>query len=294
MFGYIRPVTTELKVKELDGFKACYCGLCHVIGNKYGFFSRFLLNYDFVFLTMLLWDKNDPVEYEGKRCAACPFKKKQCCKSNTAFEKAAALSVILYWWKIKDGISDEGIIKSFFYRLLSLVLKNAYKKASNEFSNFDVTVKNNLQLLSKLEAEKCSSLDAVADCFAKILSSAAVTGDSVKDRVLEQVLYHIGRWIYIIDAVDDFDDDIKSHRYNAVSMRFSNVKSLSEVETERLRTTLMHSRNMAGNSFELLDETPWSDTVRNIIALGMTGVMEAVISKEWQKHTKLRKLKDWN
>lgn len=294
MFGYVRPVTTELKVKELDMFKSCYCGLCHAMGKKFGFASRFLLNYDFVFLTMLLWDKKDRIELESKRCVGCPFKKKKCCKSNTAFEKAAALSVILYWWKIQDEIRDESFIKSLLCRVLSLFLKKAYNKAASEFEEFDTSVRNNLEELTKLEDSKCASLDATADCFAKILSSAAVTGDEVKDRILEQVLYHTGRWIYIIDAIDDFDDDIKSGSYNAVSSRFDNITALGEDEKDRLKTTLLISRNMAGNSFELLDETPWSDTVRNIIALGMPGVTEAVITGVWKKRNNLRKLKDWN
>lgn len=294
MFGYIRPVTTELKVKELDAFKSCYCGLCHELGREYGFLSRFLLNYDFVFLTMLLWDKDVPVEYEGKRCAACPFKKKQCCKSNEAFKKAAALSVILYWWKIQDEIRDEGALKSLSCRLLAALLKTAYKKASASYPEFDKSVRENLEELIKLEENGCTSLDAVADCFAKILSSAAVTCDETKTRILEQVLYHTGRWIYIIDAVDDFDDDVKSESYNAVSARFDTKSALREEDKRLLKMTLMHSRNLAGNAFELLDETAWSDTVRNIIAFGMSGITEAVITGKWKNRTKLFKHKDWN
>ena len=294
MFGYVRPVTTELKVKELDMFKSCYCGLCHVMGKKFGFTSRFLLNYDFVFLTMLLWNKNDPIELEGKRCAACPFKKKQCCKPNAALEKAAAMSVILSWWKIQDEIRDEGFVKSLVYRGAALLLRKAYSKAAKEFAEFDAAVRNNLEELTRLEKENCSYLDAVADRFARILSCAAVTGDKIKDRILEQVLYHTGRWIYIIDAADDFDNDIRSGSYNAVSARFGSSDTLGEEEKARLELTLMQSRNMAGNSFELLDETPWSDTVRNIIALGMPGVTEAVLSGVWKNRNRLRKLKDWN
>jgi len=293
MFGYIRPVTTELKVKELDAFKACYCGLCHVLGKQYGFLSRFILNYDFVYLTMLLWDKDTPVEFEGKRCAACPHKKKKCCKQNGAFEKAAALSLILYWWKIQDEIQDESFFKSLLYRFVSACFKNAYKKAALLYSDFDVAVRDNLEALSALEKENCTSMDASADCFAKILSAAAVSENPQKERILQQVLYHTGRWIYIIDAADDLGDDVKNRRYNPVAARFDCVNGLNRDTTDQLKVTLMHSRNLAGNAFELLDETPWSDTVRNIIALGMPGVTEAVLSGAWKNRKRLNKLKDW-
>ena len=43
MFGFIRPVKSELKVKEADRFQQVYCGLCHAIRARYGrFFTMFL------------------------------------------------------------------------------------------------------------------------------------------------------------------------------------------------------------------------------------------------------------
>lgn len=291
MFGYIRPVTTELKVRELDAFKACYCGLCHVMGNEFGFFSRFLLNYDFVYLAMLLWDKETEVEFEAKRCIGCPYKKKKCCKPNDALKKSAALSIILSWWKIQDEIQDEGFLKSTLYRFVGLFIKKAYKKAAELFSEYDESVRKNLAELSKLEKEKCTSIDAAADCFAKILSMASAVCDENKSRVLEQILYHTGRWIYIIDACDDFEDDIKSGRFNAVASRFEGITVLNDDAKQRLRTTLLHSRNLAGSAFELMDETPWSDTVRNIIFLSMPAVSEAVISGQWKEIGKFKNFK---
>lgn len=283
MFGYIRPVTPELKVKELDAFKACYCGLCHTLGREYGLASRFILNYDFVYLAMLLWGKDVPVEFEYKRCITCPHKKKRCCKTNSALGTAAGMSVILAWWKLKDEIEDEGFFKASVCRVLSLFLKRAYKKAAAKFPEFDKTVSNALNELSRLEKSNCNSMDAVADCFARILLAAAKSVDGDKGRILEQVFYHTGRWIYIVDACDDFADDVKSGRYNAVAARFSENNLLDDEMKQRLRTTLMHSRNLAGNSFELLDETVWGDTVRNIIALGMPAVADAVLSGVWNK-----------
>ena len=54
MFGYVRPNRDELKVRELRDYEALYCGLCHALGRRHGFFARFFLNYDFTFLAMLL------------------------------------------------------------------------------------------------------------------------------------------------------------------------------------------------------------------------------------------------
>ena len=116
MFGYIRPVQPELRVRELDLYKACYCGLCHTMGGKYGLASRFLLNYDFVFLAMLLWTGEMGTDTCKKRCIGCPHKKKVFCKNTPALEKCAGMSIILYWWKIQDSVADEGFFKAGAYR----------------------------------------------------------------------------------------------------------------------------------------------------------------------------------
>ena len=72
MFGYIRPLKDELKVREFNRYKACYCGLCHTLKEQYGAFARNILSYDFVFLAMLLWDSEEPVTHCA-RCLASPF-----------------------------------------------------------------------------------------------------------------------------------------------------------------------------------------------------------------------------
>jgi len=64
MFGYIRPPLGELAQEETERFRAAYCGLCHTLGQRYGFGARFILNYDFTFLAILLGA-------EQKHCFAC-------------------------------------------------------------------------------------------------------------------------------------------------------------------------------------------------------------------------------
>ena len=54
MFGYVVPVKCALAPQEQETFKAAYCGLCHTLKDRYGFFARFILNYDFTFLAMVL------------------------------------------------------------------------------------------------------------------------------------------------------------------------------------------------------------------------------------------------
>ena len=54
MFGYVRPVKCELKIKEWDMYQALYCGLCHALKERCGFAARFTVNYDFTFLALVM------------------------------------------------------------------------------------------------------------------------------------------------------------------------------------------------------------------------------------------------
>ena len=64
-------------------------------------------------------------------------------------------------------------------------------------------------------------MDQAADTFAQLLAAAAAgVEDPVRRRVLEQMLYHLGRWVYLIDAADDLQKDAVSGNYNPVALRY--------------------------------------------------------------------------
>ena len=53
LFGYVKPFKPDLRVRELETYKAVYCGLCGQLGEAFGPAARLTLSYDFVFLAML-------------------------------------------------------------------------------------------------------------------------------------------------------------------------------------------------------------------------------------------------
>ena len=281
MFGYIRPYKPELKMKEFEQFKACYCALCHTLGKIYGHFSRMFLSYDFVFLAMLLWPEDEKPGYIKERCIASPLCKKLCCHENGALEISAGYSVILTYWKLKDSASDERFFKATVSKFCALLLKKAYKKASEKYSDFDKSVRENLAALSEMEKNSEPSIDKTADKFALILSAAADSEDGVKARVLRQLLYHTGRWIYIADAINDLGEDLKANRYNPVVFRFSISDSIIEDDTKlSLKTTLYHSLNNIYSAYSLLPSNVWSGVLMNIIYISMPDVTEKVFTGE--------------
>ena len=172
MYGYVKPFKPELKVREHEHYKASYCGLCHALKRKYGFLSRFLVNYDFTLLSIVLSAmKYEPCKYDKKRCIASPHKKKCICIQNKAIDFTADATVILAYWKIKDNIADKSFFKGLPYRVLKQLNKRAYRKAKRNLPWFDVEVSASIEKLMSLEAAKESRLDAAADTFAELMAS---------------------------------------------------------------------------------------------------------------------------
>lgn len=284
MFGYVRPFREELKVRELNDYEAMYCGLCSMIGTRCGFFARMFLNYDFVFLAMVLAPKEERPKTLQCRCPANPLKKKCACAATPGLEAAADESVILSYWKLQDTVADEGFWKGLAARILSIFLKRGYRKAAAARPEFDRQVQQCLRELQNLEAARSASLDATADTFARILQAAAPgSGDAAKDRALGELLYHVGRWVYLVDAWDDLKKDLACGQYNPIHYRFDG----RELEEQAyLRTTLQHSLNRALSAYALLELGGWSGVVENILCLGLPAVEELVFRGEWKKPKK--------
>lgn len=277
MFGYIRPDAPELRVREFERFRACYCGLCHELGREYGAAARLILNYDFVFLTMLIW-RGESSEYCMRRCLPSLFRRRCVCASSDALSEAAAESVILTYWKLTDTVSDEKGIKRLAARLMRAALSGARKKAAQRCPDFENAVRERLAELAEIERSDSVSLDMPADKFALLLSSAA-SGEETFRRPLAELLYHVGRIIYIADAYSDLEEDHRSGAYNPVARRFgvTSGKAAADVSGAVLET-LLASQSLAAAAFELLPENYWTPVTRNIIYLGIPDMCRRVVA----------------
>ena len=278
MFGYVRPFRDELKVRELRDYEALYCGLCQTLGRRHGFLARMFLNYDFTFLAMLL-DGDKPVT-ERHPCPARFWCRKKNCAMAGGADAAADAGTILTYWKLRDTVMDGSFWKRTLARALSWLFRRSYRRAAASRPDFDRAVRENLEQLQILEWEGCASLDRTADTFAKILSAAAPqSDDSDHDRALEQLLYHVGRWIYLVDAWDDLEEDRRQNGYNPISARFPGQEAENE---DYLRITLRHSLNLARSAGALLDLGHWQRTVENILYLGLPAEEELVFTGRWK------------
>ena len=288
MFGYVR-LPQDLPEEERNRFGRAYCGLCHTLGTRYGPAARFILNYDFTFLAILLAEKEEGPIHHG-RCAAHPVHGRDRLESSPALDLAADESVILAYWQARDGVEDHDWLHGLKYRAVSAVLEPAYRKAAALRPDFDESTRRQLRLLAELEGEHCPSIDRAADTFAILLRGAAQSVDEpVRRRVLEQIFYHLGRWVYLVDAADDLKKDAASGNYNPVALRYG---LLEGVWTEESRTgfaaTLDHSIHMMATAFELWDFGVWTPVLKSTLYTGLFRVGKAVLDGTFHGQGKKR------
>ena len=284
MFGYVRPPLEILPQEEAERFRRAYCGLCHTLGERYGPAARMILNYDFTYLAILLSDPEEAAPCR-RRCVSSPVRLRAYQPATAALELAADESVILAYWQLRDGVEDHAWAAGLKYRAGARLLESAYRKAAAFRPAFDQAVRRQLQMLSALEKEKDPSMDKAADTFAVLLSSAAEgVEEPVRRRVLEQILYHLGRWVYLIDAADDLKKDAESGNYNPVALRYGLKDGAWDPESRHaFAVTLDHSIHQMAAAFELWNFGVWTTVLQTTFYAGLFRVGHAVLEGTYHR-----------
>lgn len=294
MFGYIRTDPPELKVRENEYYGAVYCGLCKAQGKCTGQCSRMTLSYDAVFLALLrLAIKGERPEIKQGRCLAHPFKKRAYMSYCDSLAYCAYAYAILTYGKTIDDIADEKGSKKLKAKLLKPFTRKMRKKALKDYADLDQKVREGLKKLSETEKEQLPSVDIPADRFGEILADILSYGlDGNEERILRNIGHHIGRWIYIIDAADDYKEDFEKKRFNPFIYLYDGVE-LSESQRQDVATSLKLELLAAEPAFDLidLDENPNIEgIIKNIIYRGMPNVADRVLELDCKsKHNKKTK-----
>lgn len=279
MFGYVTPLKPELKIREYNQFKSYYCGVCFAIKNLYGNIPRMTLNYDMTFLALLLDGLiKEDLSIELKRCIAHPDKKKPVILNNTAINYAASMNVSLVYYKLLDDINDDNSLKSKFSLLF---MKPYHKSFPDSIVKINSVIEKNLNKLSSLEKTKdFKFIDEICDPFSIIVGTILkefpyeLKNDSKELR--EQLYlfgYSLGKWIYLMDALDDLEEDMKNNKFNPINFLYNKdnlpYKEFLDNIKQRLEFSIF---NCAYTCKEILDSLPLNrnkEILENIINLGM-------------------------
>lgn len=211
MFGYVRINKMDLTFREYEHYKAYYCGLCKYLKRNHTELSRMTINYDITFLIVLLSSIYQPsAQVFHEKCIVDPVKKKKHI-INEITEYAASMNILLAYYKLEDDVNDEGDIKS---RLVRRAYRKSFKTAYDKYPQKADFIKACLGELMSLEEDQSTSIDQTSNCFARLLEEIFdYKDDEYRDR-LRKVGFNIGKYIYIMDAYEDLDEDLEKGRYN--------------------------------------------------------------------------------
>ncbi len=280
MFGYIKPFKPEMRIYEFEIYKSVYCSLCKSLGKNYGFFSRLMLSYDCTFLILLdLALKNECINFNKGHCVFNPLKKCNYCDyTKASFKFAGAVCIILSYHKINDEIKDS----KFFKKILAIAIKPffwlSYKKARSEFNYVDVIVSNMMDAQSEIENDKNASIDESALPSAEMLSEllALLSDDYKIQRILRDFGYFVGRWIYLVDACDDLDKDIKGENFNPFLINYKDMIDDEDI-SKHLNQVLNQTLYRANIAYNLLPIYNFKNILDNIMNLGLPDIQKQIL-----------------
>ena len=287
MFGYIRAHRPELKLREDEYYRALYCGLCRTMGKCTGQCSRLTLSYDFTFLAIVRMAlSGERAQFKKRRCVVHPLKKRNMAEPSPELEYCAAAAAILGYYKLADDRSDERGAKRLRAKLLKPSFSSFKKRAlrikftRGELAELEKKIVKSLDELSELEKQKLASVDRPADIFGQLMADLLSFGfEGNEERIAIEIGRHIGRWIYIIDAADDFEGDVKKDRYNPFSCLYGGDK-LTPERKEAIKIALLNELCSSEGAFDLLelaDAPDLAGIIDNIRYIGLPAVADDVL-----------------
>ena len=261
MYGYVNVNKMELKMKEFYEFRGFYCGLCETLGERYGVSSRFSLSYDMTFLIVLLTSLYEPeIITRNKRCMVHPLRKSLVI-TNKFSEYAADMNIILAYEHFVDDYKDEKKLKAVAGLM---AFKNAYKKASAKYERQVQVIKKELGELSRLESELTEDIEEVAGTFGRIMAEIFVYEKDNWEEDLRKIGFFMGKFIYIMDAYEDVEEDVKKGNYNPFRKIYKD-----ENFKDKVRMMLEITLSECAAAFERLPLIKDIDILRNILYDGV-------------------------
>ena len=211
MFGYVAINPQALSEEEQARFRAFYCGLCHVLHAEYGTAGRLTLSNDMTFLSLVLCALYEPAETcYHERCVLHPAKK-HAAITHAGASYAAAMNILLAYHKCLDDVADDGGLRG---RAGRAALEKDYQRVRAQYPGQCDTVGACLGRIAALERAASPDLDALARCSGEMLGACFAWKEDVFAPHLREMGAALGRFIYLMDAYEDYDADMKRHRFN--------------------------------------------------------------------------------
>jgi len=271
MFGYIIVNKAEMKFKEFDEYHSFYCGICRDLKRKYGSAGQLSLSYDMTFLAILLTGLYEPETMESKcKCIAHPFESHPT-KNNIFTEYAADMNALFAYYKCLDDWEDE---KKFHKLLYSKLLEGKTGKLQEHYADKVKKISMLMQNFTEVEQSENADIDTLAGLFGQVMAEIVAFREDEWWENLHRLGFFLGKFIYICDAYEDIETDIKKGTFNPLKQRYENPGF-----EEECKTILMMMMSECCKEFEKLPILDNVEILRNILYSGVWCRYEAVHEK---------------
>lgn len=211
LFGYVNANWKELTQAQQERYSAIYCGICRSIQGRVSGLARMTLSYDMAFLALLHMSLYEPEESAGKnRCVLRPLRPKPWVE-NGCVDYAADMNVALAYYKAVDDDQDEGKASA---RLLRKNLEPHLSDIQEHWPRQCQAMAQCMKELARLEKENCPNPDLPASCFGRLMAELMVYREDQWAGELRQLGFSLGRFIYLADAMLDYDRDRRKKQFN--------------------------------------------------------------------------------
>jgi hypothetical protein len=200
------------------------------------------------------------------------------------------MSAILAYHKIRDDLRDERGMKRTAATALSPFVDSLRRRALKRgYTQADMAVASAMKALCELEAARPPSVDEPAELFGELMAVLLSYGlDGNQAKLAHTIGRHVGRWVYILDAADDYAEDVKRGRYNPLACLYDQnaggeplPAQLPQSKREEIKTALLCELSELECAFDLMELSENPDlggVLRNILYLGMPKEAERVLS----------------
>jgi hypothetical protein len=287
MFGYVVINEPELRIREYDLYRSYYCGLCEDLKEHYGRFGQLTLNYDTTFLGLLLSCLYEPEDetFVKSSCIVHPFSKRPK-RRNKYTRYAADVTILLSWYSMRDNWEDEQQIRGL---AMSGILHGAFNRAKERYPEKAQVIADCLERLHALEKQASDSSrseqvqevspDQAGACFGDLMAELFACQHDEWEAPLRRMGFFLGKFIYLLDAYDDLEDDAESGSFNPLLPVRARMQENGADFDGYMRTLLTMLMASCTRAFEILPIVENIDILRNILYAGVWTKFEEIYAK---------------
>ncbi len=283
MFGYVRVNKPEMKVKEYEAYRGIYCSLCRSMRREFGVLSTLTLSYDLTFFALARLSFADKVPvFKGGRCPYNPAKKCNYCQNGEEeLRYAAAVSMMMFYFKVRDNIADGSLFRRLLMYLILPYALLKYKKAKRLYGEAARIIEEAIDEQALTERSGTDSPDRAAHCSADALGR--LLNEGFGDEDIYRFGYGTGKFVYLCDALDDIEKDIKSKSYNVYVKKYRLDSKPSQEIREEIKMSLNMCLAMVCEAYEGAENKSLSPVMENIIYEGTENTMNDILKGKVKK-----------